>query len=71
LETRREFIRKSLYAAPVILSVAVRPAFARSGYEPPHVGGGGGTTTGGGDPITVHSGGDKDAHDWWMFWRKL
>jgi len=35
METRREALIKLAYVAPLIMSVAVRPAFAASGYDRP------------------------------------
>lgn len=32
MESRRKFIKKALYVSPVILTAAVRPAFACHGY---------------------------------------
>jgi hypothetical protein len=33
-DTRRSLLKKAAYAAPVILTVLVRPAFANGTYEP-------------------------------------
>jgi hypothetical protein len=33
METRRSFLRKGVYVAPIVLSVAVRPAFAQRPYS--------------------------------------
>ena len=33
MESRRDFMKKGLYAAPVIMTVAVSPAFAGSPYQ--------------------------------------
>ncbi len=79
MESRRRFLKKTLYMAPVIMTVAVRPAFAGSGYTGGRGGndgtGGGGpnisSPPGGGGGGSRHAGGHKDAHDWWSFWRKL
>lgn len=38
MESRRKFLKKALYVTPLILTVKVRPAHAKSGYN----GGGGG-----------------------------
>lgn len=63
METRRKFLKKALYASPVILSVAVRPAHASSAY-----GGNGGT--GGSKPPTPRGRGrGGDGPNWWAFWR--
>ena len=35
-ETRREFVRKSAYIAPAILTLAAAPAFAKSGSDKGH-----------------------------------
>ena len=35
METRRDFLKKGLYITPVILSVAVRSAYANHGYTQP------------------------------------
>lgn len=32
MESRRKFLKKALYVSPVILTAAVRPAFACHGY---------------------------------------
>ena len=32
MESRRNFLRKGAYLAPVVLSFAVRPSFAQNGY---------------------------------------
>lgn len=32
--TRREFLKRTAYVAPLVLTVAVRPSFASSGYQP-------------------------------------
>ncbi len=59
MQTRRNFLKKTLYTAPLILTVAVRPSFARSGYGGPNGGdtggnpGGGGGYDLGGDAVTV------------------
>jgi hypothetical protein len=58
MESRRKFLKKALYVAPVVLSVAVRPAAAAPAYNPP---GGGGNT----QPQASHAGGAT----WWAFWR--
>ena len=86
MQTRRRFLKNALYTAPLVLTVAVRPSYARSGYTNPPQGGGGGSYAGGGaidlgsdtvtptvsdSPGSGHSGGHKDPHDWWQFWRKL
>ena len=42
MQTRRDFLRKGLYAAPLIHTIAIRPSFARSGYGTPQGGGNGG-----------------------------
>ena len=34
-ESRRKFIKKAAYAAPVILTLAATPAFAKNGSEKP------------------------------------
>ena len=65
LESRRRFLRRAAYASPLILSLAVRPLQAGTGYG----GGGGGTC---GVPTRPsRGGGNKDAHAWYRFWRKL
>ena len=82
MESRRKFLKKAVYAAPLIMTVAVRPAFARNGYGGGGGGGGGSVGGGGGNNISNPSGptnpgpthaggGNKDSHDWWMFWEKL
>ncbi|MBI4603106.1 MAG: twin-arginine translocation signal domain-containing protein [Planctomycetes bacterium] len=44
METRRKFLKKlGAYAAPLVLTVAVRPAHAANGYNPPDGGNGGGS----------------------------
>lgn len=35
-ETRREFVKKSAYIAPAILTLAAAPAFAKSGSDKGH-----------------------------------
>ena len=52
MTTRRSFLKKALYLAPVILTVAVRPSHASGPYAPGNNsgppagdGGGGGTST--------------------------
>lgn len=44
--SRRSFLKRAAYVAPVILSVAVRPAFACHGYRPPQVKGNNGVGNG-------------------------
>ncbi|MBI4603107.1 MAG: hypothetical protein HY721_14205 [Planctomycetes bacterium] len=65
MESRRKFLKKVLYATPAVLTVAVRPARAATGYGGDCGVGNGAGVTGG------HGGGNKDAHDWWQLWRKL
>ena len=50
LNSRRKFLKLGLYLAPVVMTVAIRPSFANSGYTPPGCGNGGGT---GGQQITT------------------
>ncbi len=35
MQSRRDFLKTGAYAAPLILTVAVRPSFAVSAYKPP------------------------------------
>lgn len=35
MESRRSFLKKGAYLAPVVLTVAVRPSFAKTGYQLP------------------------------------
>jgi len=65
MNARREFLKKALYVTPVILTASIRPTFAGARYAPPSPN----SPTGGGG--AGGRGGDKDAHDWWQFWRKL
>lgn len=66
MESRRQFLKKGVYVAPVVLSLAVRPAVAGTGYRPNNHGGGGG---GGSSNSTSHSGGGNPP--WWAVWRDL
>lgn len=34
MQTRRDFLKKGAYLAPLVLTVAVRPSFASSRYQP-------------------------------------
>ena len=34
-DSRRDFVKKSLYVAPAIVTVAVAPAYAKAGSEKP------------------------------------
>ena len=45
MESRRKFLKKSLYLAPIVISAAVRPSFAQQTY------GGGGNGSGNEPPI--------------------
>ena len=39
MQNRREFLQKGLYATPLVMTLAVKPAFAGRTYqepEPPH-----------------------------------
>lgn len=56
MTSRRDFLKKTLYVAPIIFTASVRPAFAGSAYENS---GGAPTTGGGSDP----SGEEIDEHD--------
>jgi hypothetical protein len=41
METRRTFLRRAVYIAPLIMTVAVRPSHACTGYQRPSASGGG------------------------------
>ena len=65
METRRSFLKKIAYTAPVIMTLAVRPTYAAATYG----GGGSGTKphSDGPGPRAAASGGD--GHAWWAVWR--
>lgn len=69
MESRRAFLKKATYCAPVLISIAVRPSFAGTTYgNPGNPGGGGGTgTTPTGGRSHHHGGGGE----WWQFWTHL
>jgi hypothetical protein len=81
MESRRKFLQKALYTAPLVLTMAVRPSHAGSGYTggvlPGNGGGGGGsnistTPSGGlGGGTQHHHSGGSDSAPWWEFWRHV
>ena len=67
METRRQFLKKALYTAPVIMTVAVRPSFGASAYGNPN-GGGGGTPPPTPATRTFRRHGGSSG-EWYEFWR--
>ena len=64
METRRDFLKKTCYVAPAILTVAVRPAHAKGPYtigNPPN------TQTG----RSGNHGSSGDGSAWWQFWERM
>ncbi len=65
MESRRRFLSRGLYVAPIILTAAVRPSFAASAYGGK---GGGQTATAASQPTAGSFG---DGPPWWAFWRRF
>jgi hypothetical protein len=58
-QTRREFVKKAVYVAPVILTLAVAPSFAKAGSEKP------------GLPAPPSTSPSDDPASWWAWFLKL
>ena len=64
VETRRDFLKKTCYVAPAVLTVAVRPVHARSPYT---IGNGPKTQT----ERSGNHGSSGDGSAWWLFWERM
>ena len=64
MESRRSFLKKTVYVAPAILTVAVRPAHAKSPYT---IGNRPNTPT----ERSGSQGSSGDGSAWWQFWERM
>lgn len=64
METRRGFLKKTVYVAPAILTVAVRPAHAKGPYT---IGNRPNTPT----ERSGNQGSSGDGSAWWQFWERV
>lgn len=65
--SRRDFVKKAAYVAPVVLTLGVRPAYARSGSAGPERGDCGDSRRGGGS----HSGGHRRGRGYFGFFHRV